>query len=213
MKFERQNQQVLLASNSRYFLEGISNIIGAKSADIEIITRTFNHKIEKRLAQIIPQFLFLDNGMLNHDVKHQNSNLKEDKFMNLVRNKLYRLSIIVIILTSFAPVSLFSKSVEGAMVSSQMILSGGKTTSRGMDEAKVRQMLENKIVAERLKNHGLSKEEVMVKMDRMSDEQIHQLAALSDRIPAGGDGAATAAVIVLVVFVIAILMLIILRRI
>ncbi|HWP93470.1 MAG TPA: PA2779 family protein, partial [Thermodesulfobacteriota bacterium] len=65
----------------------------------------------------------------------------------------------------------------------------------------------------RLKSHGLSKEEVMAKMDRMSDEQIHQLAALSDRIPAGGDGAATAAVIVLVVFVIAILLLIILRRI
>jgi hypothetical protein len=133
--------------------------------------------------------------------------------MELVRNRLYRLSIIVIVLASFTPVSLISKSVEGAMVSSHMILSGGKAVSRGMDEEKVRRMLENKIVAERLKSHGLSKEEVMAKMDRMSDEQIHQLAALSDRMPAGGDGAATAAVIVLVVFIIAILMLIILRRI
>jgi hypothetical protein len=133
--------------------------------------------------------------------------------MKLVRNRLYRLSIIVIVLASFTPVSLISKSVEGAMVSSQMILSGGKTADRGMEEEKVRRMLENKIVAERLKSHGLNKEEVMAKMDRMSDEQIHQLAALSDRIPAGGDGAATAAVIVLVVFVIAILLLIILRRI
>ncbi len=133
--------------------------------------------------------------------------------MKLVRNRLYRLSIIVIVLSSFTPVSLISKSVEGAMVSSQMILSGGEAVSRGMDEEKVRRMLENKIVAERLKSHGLSKEEVVAKMDRMSDEQIHQLAALSDRIPAGGDGAATAAVIVLVVFVIAILLLIILRRI
>jgi hypothetical protein len=133
--------------------------------------------------------------------------------MKLVRNRLYRLSIIVIVLASFTPVSLISKSVEGAMVSSQMILSGDKTADRGIDEEKVRRMLENKIVAERLKSHGLSKEEVTAKMDRMSDEQIHQLAALTDRIPAGGDGAATAAVIVLVVFIIAILMLIILRRI
>ena len=133
--------------------------------------------------------------------------------MKLVRNRLYRLSIIFIVLASFTPVSLISKSVEGAMVSSQMILSDGKTADRGMDEEKVRRMLENKIVAERLKSHGLSKEEVTAKMDRMSDEQIHQLAALSDRIPAGGDGAATAAVIVLVVFIIAILMLILLRRI
>ena len=65
---------------------------------------------------------------------------------------------------------------------------------------------------ERLKRHGLSDEELTAKLNRMSDEQIHQLASLSDRIPAGGDGAATAAVIVLVVFVIAIILLIVFRR-
>lgn len=133
--------------------------------------------------------------------------------MKLMRNKLYRLSVIAIVLASFTPVSLISKSAQGAIVGSQMILSDGKTPVRDIDERKVRRMLENKIVAERLKSRGLTKEEVMVKMDKMSDEQVHQLAALSDRIPAGGDGAATAAVIVLVVFVIAILLLIILRRI
>jgi DNA-binding NarL/FixJ family response regulator len=68
-KFERRNQ-VLLASSSRYFLEGISNVIRAKSADIEVITETFKQKIEKHLAQIKPRFLFLDNRMLNHDIKH-----------------------------------------------------------------------------------------------------------------------------------------------
>jgi hypothetical protein len=130
-----------------------------------------------------------------------------------MRNKLYRLLIIVIILGSFTPISLISKSVQGATVASQMVLSDGKTSARGVGEEKVRRMLENKIVAERLKSYGLSKEEVTAKVDKMSDEQIHQLAALSDRIPAGGDGAATAAVIVLVVFVIVILLLVILRKI
>jgi hypothetical protein len=133
--------------------------------------------------------------------------------MILMRNKLYRLLIIVIILGSFTPISLISKSVQGATVASQMVLSDGKTSARGVGEEKVRRMLENKIVAERLKSYGLSKEEVTAKVDKMSDEQIHQLAALSDRIPAGGDGAATAAVIVLVVFVIVILLLVILRKI
>jgi anthranilate/para-aminobenzoate synthase component II len=133
--------------------------------------------------------------------------------MILMRNKLYRLLIIGIILGSFTPISLISKSVQGATVASQMVLSDGKTSARGVGEEKVRRMLENKIVAERLKSYGLSKEEVTAKVDKMSDEQIHQLAALSDRIPAGGDGAATAAVIVLVVFVIVILLLVILRKI
>jgi hypothetical protein len=133
--------------------------------------------------------------------------------MSLIRNKFYRVLVIAVILGSFTPVSLISKSAEGAMVASQMISPGGETSARDIDEGKVRRMLENKIVAERLKSYGLSKEEVIAKMDKMSDEQVHQLAALSDRIPAGGDGAATAAVIVLVVFIIVILILIILRRI
>jgi GTP-binding protein EngB required for normal cell division len=123
------------------------------------------------------------------------------------------LSIIAIILASFTPVSLISKSVEAAMVNSQMISPDGKTPARDIDEGKVRRMLENKIVAERLKSYGLSKEEVATKIDKMSDEQVHQLASLADKLPAGGDGAATAAVIVLVVFVMAILILIVLRRI
>ena len=72
------------------------------------------------------------------------------------------------------------------MADSQMILPGGKTYLREINEEKVRSALENKIVAERLRSFGLSKEEVIAKMDKMSDGQIHQLAALSDRIPAGG---------------------------
>ena len=133
--------------------------------------------------------------------------------MILMRNKLYRLLIIVIILGSFTPITLVSKSVQGATIASQMVLTDGKSSVRGVGEEKVRRMLENKIVAERLKSYGLSKEEVAAKIDKMSDDQVHQLAALSDRIPAGGDGAATAAVIVLVVFVIVILLLVILRKI
>ncbi|GIW48230.1 MAG: hypothetical protein KatS3mg078_2107 [Deltaproteobacteria bacterium] len=105
--------------------------------------------------------------------------------MSLVKKRVYRVLIIMLILGSFTPVSIFSKSAEGAMVSSQMLSSDGSTASRSISEEKIRRMLENKIVAERLKSYGLSKEEVLEKMSKMSDEQVHQLAALSDRIPAG----------------------------
>jgi hypothetical protein len=125
--------------------------------------------------------------------------------MEIVRNKIYRLSIIVAILASFTPASLISKSAECAMIGSQLILPSGKAsvTVRGIEIEKIRRALENKIVAEKLKSYGLSKEEVMAKIDQMSDGQVHQLAALSNKIPAGGDaGLAVALLIIILVFLI-----------
>lgn len=106
--------------------------------------------------------------------------------MNIAQNQIYRLSIILITLAIFTPVSLISKSAECAMVDSQMVLPGGKPVMRKIDAGKVRSMLENRIVTERLKAYGLSKGEIVAKMDNMSDGQIHQLATISDRITAGG---------------------------
>ncbi|MGH7909620.1 MAG: PA2779 family protein [Thermodesulfobacteriota bacterium] len=133
--------------------------------------------------------------------------------MRLSRYKIYKVSIIIIILMSFTPVSLISRSAECAIAGSQMISPGGKTSAREINEEKVRRTLENKIVVEKLRSYGLSKEEVMAKMERMSDEQIHQLAALSDRIPAGGNAAVVAIIAVVAVFVIIIIVLIVLKKI
>lgn len=133
--------------------------------------------------------------------------------MSLMRNKRCNLSIIIAIIATFTPISISSKIADAAVVGSQIISSDGITNvSREENLNKIRKILENKIVVERLRSSGLSDEELSSKLKSMSEEQIHQLAALSDRIPAGGDGAATAAVIVLVVFVIAIILLIVLRR-
>lgn len=129
--------------------------------------------------------------------------------MELVRNRIYRVSIIMLVLLSFTPVSLISKSAQSALVGSQMILPGGKKSlMREVNEEKVRRTLENKIVAEKLKSYGLSKAEVVEKMERMSDEQVHQLAALSDKMPAGGDaGGFIIGVLVIVVLVLLIIYL------
>jgi len=132
----------------------------------------------------------------------------------LIRNRLYKISIIIIILSTFVPATLISKSAEGAIVKSRIISSNkSNTESREVALAKIRKMLENKLVAEKLRSHGLSTEEVNEKLDKMGDEQVHQLAALSDRISAGGDSGVAIAVVVLVVFVIVIILLIVLRRI
>ncbi len=124
--------------------------------------------------------------------------------MTIIRKRIYKLSTITLILASFIPVFLISKSAECAMADSQMILpSGNKISAREIDTEKVRRTLENKIVAQRLRAYGLSKEEVITKMDKMSDGQIHQVASLSDRLPAGGTSdfvfAATTGVLVAII--------------
>ncbi len=103
-------------------------------------------------------------------------------------NHSFRFLIIGIIFSTFIPVSLISISTHASFQDSQYITEGGKTvSSRDIDEIKVKRTLENKLVAEKLMSHGLSKEQVLEKIDRMSDEEVHQIASLSDRIPSGGD--------------------------
>ncbi len=88
--------------------------------------------------------------------------------MNLVRNQIYRLSMISIILAIFIPVSLISKSAECAMVDSQVILPSGKAAMREIDAEKIHSMLENKIKYW-LRAYRLSKDEIIAKMDKMSN--------------------------------------------
>ena len=83
--------------------------------------------------------------------------------MILLKNKIYKIPIIIIIFISFTPLSLISKSVEAAIVGSQMISTNGRSyLNREINEKKIRKMLENKIVVEKLKSYGLSDEELQL---------------------------------------------------
>lgn len=96
--------------------------------------------------------------------------------------------IILLILSTFIPASIISTSANASLVESRMIDKNGETlTTRKINELKVKRVLENKLVKAKLTGAGLTAEEVTRKMDRMTDEEIHQLASLSDRMPAGGN--------------------------
>jgi len=126
----------------------------------------------------------------------------------------FDLTIIFLVLVTFIPVSLISASSKAAVTQSQMIAPGkNASTLREVDEIKVRRALENKIVAEKLMSHGLTTEEVSEKLNEMSDEQVHQIASLSDRIPAGGDGVVAVVVTVLVIVALVLLIIFLWKRI
>jgi len=123
------------------------------------------------------------------------------------------LHIVIIILATFTPVSLISSSVNAARVDSQMISPDkNQPTPREIDELKVRRALENKIVAGRLMSHGLSSEEVSAKLNRMSDEQVHQMASLADKIPAGGDAGLGIVIAILVIVALVLLIVFLFKR-
>ena len=86
------------------------------------------------------------------------------------------------------------------------------STIREINELKVKRALENKIVAEKLMGHGLTKEEVSEKIGEMSDEQVHQIASLADRIPAGGDGGLAIVITILVIVALVLLIVYLYKR-
>lgn len=125
----------------------------------------------------------------------------------------FKITVLILILMTFTPVSLISASVRATTVESQMISpEENASTSREIDELKVRRALENKLVAEKLMSHGLTKEEVSTKLNQMSDEQVHQMAALADKVPAGGDAGLGIIVALLVIVALVLLIVFLYKR-
>jgi len=58
---------------------------------------------------------------------------------------------------------------------------------RAAEIAKIQQTLETKELRQRLLDYGLTPDETAARIDRLSDEQLHQLASNMDSVQAGGD--------------------------
>jgi len=81
-------------------------------------------------------------------------------------------------------------------------VSGGRTA----DLARIQAALESKIVQQKLMDYGLSPEETMARVNKLSDEQINQFATHTDSLQAGGD--ATGLLVSLLVVAILVVLLI-----
>jgi hypothetical protein len=111
-----------------------------------------------------------------------------------------------IVLLAFSVLSLLPADGRASLVESR--LSNGETLSqRNAELSKVRQALETEVVAQRLADFGLSQEEVAAKLPTLSDDQLHQLAGLSDSLAEGGILGTVIAVLLIVLLVVVILKL------
>jgi hypothetical protein len=76
---------------------------------------------------------------------------------------------------------------------------------RAADVIAVQRALENRIVAQKLRDYGVSPDEVQIKLASMSDQDVHTLASATKGLPAGGDAVGAligVAILVLLVIVI-----------
>jgi Family of unknown function (DUF6627) len=69
---------------------------------------------------------------------------------------------------------------------------------RTADLAKVQKVLEIKAVQQRLQDYGLTTEEALTRINSLSDEQLHEFAANTDAVQAGGDVLGTLLAVVLI---------------
>lgn len=98
-------------------------------------------------------------------------------------------------------------SIRGEAVAGVIASHGADgVVARNVDLDKVQSFLEQKIVLQKLSDFGVSANEAMAKVRAMSDQEVHRLASLTDRVAEGTSDALGfligAAVLVLLIILI-----------
>jgi hypothetical protein len=78
---------------------------------------------------------------------------------------------------------------------------------RASDLKKIQNVIETKMIGERLKQFGLTPNEIQKKLNQLSNQQIHQLALQLDELKVGGDGGWVILGIIIVLAAIAVLVI------
>jgi hypothetical protein len=96
--------------------------------------------------------------------------------------------------------------VDAGFVPSEIINYNGY--ERSADIEKIQKVIETKIISERLKQLGLNKEEIYLRLEQLSDRQLHNLAMQIDDLKVGqGDVFG----VIIALLVIAILVVVLLK--
>jgi len=78
----------------------------------------------------------------------------------------------------------------------------GETTIqsvRDADMVAVQRALENRVVAQKLRDYGVSPDDVKLRLASMSDQDLHTLASASRGLPSGGDDALSVLITLLII--------------
>lgn len=121
----------------------------------------------------------------------------------LTRAMVWTLTVAVLLLGSGPPESL------ALLAPPDLVAPGtGLDPGRTEDLTKVQQVLESKLIRQRLEDIGFTTEEINSRMARISDAQLHELAMQIDAVMPGGDPSGVGIVVAVIVIVILVVILI-----
>ena len=101
---------------------------------------------------------------------------------------------------------------NASFIPSQGSLDSLDPSIRQQDLQKIQALLEKKVVSQKLKEFGLTPEEVNSRLSQLSNEEVHRIASQIDELQAGGD-AVDALVLLVVVVLLVILILYLMKHI
>ena len=84
---------------------------------------------------------------------------------------------------------------------------GLSQVDRESDLQKIQNVIETKMIGERLKQMGLTPEEIQKRLSQLSNQQIHQLTLQLDELKVGGDAGWAVLSIIIVLAAIAVLVI------
>jgi len=112
--------------------------------------------------------------------------------MRTMLRAFYAKPLAIYIIAALLTLTAFSGPAEAMFVSTvpHQGTSGSPAVSDGRtaDLSRIQVTLESKVIQQKLRDYGLTPEETMARINKLSDEQIHQLASNTDALQAGGDG-------------------------
>ncbi len=85
-------------------------------------------------------------------------------------------------------------------------------SSRTAQIEQIRRVLERDVVTQKLADYGFSAKEISAKLPTLTDEQLHQLAGMSQDLSAG-DGVGLVVGVLLVVFLVVLILILVGKRI
>ena len=94
--------------------------------------------------------------------------------------------------------------VEAGMAPSEVVNSA---ISRAQDMDSVQRLIESKMVRERLEKLGFTADEIKSRLERLSDQQLHELAQDLDNIKVAGDDGLGIVIALLVIAILVVLLL------
>jgi hypothetical protein len=104
----------------------------------------------------------------------------------------YTKPLVIYLVAALLAISTFAGPADAMFVPASphqdMTEATAVSAGRAADMAKIQMAFESKILQQKLMDYGISPEETMARVNKLSDEQIHQLATHTDSLQAGGDG-------------------------